>query len=37
MSNEMALIIMVSAFIISFAWGLSYALRDDEPPVKKHS
>ena len=37
MSNETALIIMVCIAFIGFAWGLSYALRDDEPPIKKHS
>jgi hypothetical protein len=37
MSNEMLVIVVVAIFMIGFAWSLSYALRDDEPPIKKHS
>jgi len=37
MSNETLLIITIFIAMIGFAWSLSYALRDDEPPMKKHS
>jgi hypothetical protein len=37
MSNEMLVILVVAIFMIGVTWSLSYALRDDEPPVKKHS
>jgi len=37
MSNETLLLITVFTAFVGFAWALSYALRDDEPPVKKHS
>ena len=37
MSNETAVIVMVVIFMTGLMWGLSYALRDDDPPVKKHS
>lgn len=37
MNNEILVVITVVIAMIGFAWALSYALIDDEPPIKKHS